>query len=156
MKKWVNILFSVGIIFGLLYYFLVFQVSNAFTSDASREMVESAASSLLYTEQIYGFRLVNESNKKLKLLGIQLVDYQGISISNLTIDGHPFTASWIPSHRVNSGINSWSTNSQGVEVEYLAEIKEPTIRNPENALIAYSYLGIKHQQKVKIPGLRQH
>ncbi|WP_205127169.1 hypothetical protein, partial [Paenibacillus ginsengarvi] len=71
----------------------------------------------LNTEQKYGFRLVNISDKKVKLLRIELVDYQGIMISDLRINGKPFTAQLIPSHRVYSSTKSWSTNSQGVDVD---------------------------------------
>ena len=157
LNKKISIFLIIGIILLFSYNFFIHQASEAFTIDATHEMTESAAQSLLSTEQKYGFRLVNISDKKVKLLRIQLVDYQGIMISDLRIEGKPFTAQFIPSHRVysSSSTKSCSTNSQGIDVEYVAEIMKPAIKNPENVLITYSYMGLNHEQKIKIPIIRR-
>jgi hypothetical protein len=90
----------------LSYKFIVHQSSDAFTIDAAHGTVESAAPQLINTKQNYGFRLVNIGDKKVKLLQIELLDYQGIKISALTIDGKPFSAQTIPSHRLERGTAS--------------------------------------------------
>lgn len=103
-------------------------------------MSESAAPSLLDNEQKYGFRLVNISDKKINLLEIELMDFEGIKISSLTVDGKPMALApfLIPSHRIYTGTESWSTNNQGVHVEYLDEIMKKTIKTPEKIRITYS------------------
>ncbi len=158
MRKTVIILIVLGFIFWLSYKFIVHQSSDAFTIDAAHGTVESAAPQLRNIKQNYGFRLVNIGVKKVKLLQIELLDYQGIKISDLTIDGKPLSAQTIPSHRVYFGrnpwfgSNSWSTNSQGVNIDYIIEFKAEMIKNPQNVFITYSYMGLKQKQKIKIPG----
>jgi hypothetical protein len=162
VRKTVIIVIVLVIIFWLSYKFIDHQSSDAFIIDAAQGTVESAAPQLVNTKQNYGFRLVNIGNKKVKLLQIELLDYQGIKISDLTINGKPFSAQTIPSHRVYFGrrswfgSNSWSTNSQGVNIDYIVEFKEPVIKNPQNVFITYSYMGLKHKQKIKIPSSALH
>ncbi|HZG79922.1 MAG TPA: hypothetical protein VEZ13_04025 [Brevibacillus sp.] len=153
MRRLISIFLIVVAIFGVSYYYIFSQARNAFIIDSSHEMIESAAPSLLNTEQKYGFRLVNASDKKIKLLEIELLDFEGIKINGLTVDGKPMTPLLIPSHRVYTSTRNWSTSNQGVNVEYLAEIMKETIKNPESAIITYSYMGIKQKQKIRIPRL---
>jgi hypothetical protein len=131
------------------------QVINVFTIDASKAVVETPASDMLNTKQDYNFRLVNTSDKAVKLMSIDLQGYQGIKIGTLTVQGKSLVEQVVKSNRVYNSPNSWSTNSQGLMVEYQVEIVEPKIQNPKNALITYSYLGIKHKQVVDFPGLRK-
>jgi hypothetical protein len=158
VRKAVIILIVLGIILWLSYRYIDHQGSDTFTIDAAHGTVESAAAQLINSKQNYGFRLVNIGDKKVKLLQIELLDYQGINISNLTIDGKPFSAQTIPSHRVYFGrkswfgSNSWSTNSQGVNIDYIVVFKKPVIKNPQNVFVTYSYMGLKHKQKIKLPG----
>lgn len=154
MRRLISIFLIVVAVLGVSYYYIYSQARDAFIIDASHEMTESAAPSLLDTEQKYDFRLVNTSNKKIKLLEIELLDFEGIKISSLTVDGKPMALAplLIPSHRVYTSTENWSTNSQGVHVEYLAEIMKETIKNPESIRITYSYMGIKQKQIIRIPG----
>ena len=151
LRRLISIFLIVVAVFGVSYYYIFSQARDAFIIDSSHEMTESAAPSLLNTEQKYGFRLVNASDKKMRLLEIELLGFEGIKISSLTVDGKPMTPLLIPSHRVYTSNESWSTNSQGVNIEYLAEIMKETIKNPESTIITYSYMGIKQKQIVRIP-----
>ncbi|WP_426445357.1 hypothetical protein ACP26L_18840 [Paenibacillus sp. S-38] len=63
MKRWISLFLLVGIILGISYYYIFNQAKDALAIDASYGMMESAAHSLINTEQKYGFRLVNESDK---------------------------------------------------------------------------------------------
>jgi hypothetical protein len=131
------------------------QVINAFTIDASKSAVENPTSDMLNTKQDYNFRLVNTSDKAVKLMSIELQGFQGIKIGTLTVLGKSIVEQEVKSNRMYSSPKSWSTNSQGLIVEYLVEIIEPKIQNPTSALITYSYLGIKHKQVVDFPGIRK-
>lgn len=119
--------------------------------DASKYITENGAADLHHTKQDYNFRLVNTSDKAVKLINIELQGYQGINPDVLTVSGKPLTAQWVKSDRVYNSTSSWSTNSQGLTVEYQVEILEPKIQNPKSALITYSYFGIKHKQDVYFP-----
>ncbi|REE78556.1 hypothetical protein A8990_12630 [Paenibacillus taihuensis] len=153
MKKFVGIVVILIIIGVYSYNYVNNRVFDPFMIDASKETVESAASDLLNTQQNYNFRLVNTSDKPVKLLKIELLDYKGLKIDEMTISGKPFETQIIPSHRVYTSSDSWSTNSQGVDIDYNVEIIEKTIQNPNHVRLTYSYLGLKHHQIVKIPGL---
>ncbi|MDD9269338.1 hypothetical protein ACFPES_20010 [Paenibacillus sp. GCM10023248] len=152
MKKIIIIILLLATIMGISFYYIFTQAKDAFTIDSSHEMRESAATELVSTEQKYGFRLVNVSDKKIKLLNIELQGFVGITLNNLTIDGEPFIPQLIPSHRYYMSNGDWSTNSQGVNIEYLAKIMNESINNPESVKITYSYMGVKHRQIVRMPG----
>ncbi|MDQ0897462.1 hypothetical protein QFZ80_001290 [Paenibacillus sp. V4I7] len=113
-----------------------------------RKSLKSLLLRLINTKQKYNFGLVNTSDKALKLLKIELQDFQGIVIGDLTIDGKPFTVQVIPSHRVYTSSDTWTTNKR-VIVDYDVEIKESFIQNPKSVVITYSYLGIEHLQTIK-------
>lgn len=132
------------------YNYVNNRVINPFMIDVTKSTTENAATDLLHTVQDYNFRLVNTSDKAVKLINIELQGYQGIKPGILTVSGKPFVAQMIKSDRVYSSANSWSTN-QGILVEYQVEILEPKIQNPKSALIIYSYFGIKHKQIVNFP-----
>ncbi|WP_426445355.1 hypothetical protein ACP26L_18835 [Paenibacillus sp. S-38] len=85
------------------------------------------------------------------LLEIELQGFEGIKLNGLTIDGNPITPLLIPSHRVYMSSENWSTNSQGVNVDYLAKIMKETRRNPDSAKITYPYKGIKYKQILRMP-----
>jgi hypothetical protein len=127
------------------------RVINPFMIDASKYITEHGAVDLLGTKQDYNFRLVNTSDKAVKLINIELQSYQGINPGILSVLGKPLTAQVVKSNRVYSSNSSWSTNSQGLTVEYQVEILEPKIQNPKSASITYSYFGIKHKQDVNFP-----
>jgi hypothetical protein len=133
------------------YNYVNNRVINPFMIDASKYITENGADNLLHTKQDYNFRLVNTSDKAVKLINIELQGYQGIKPDILTVSGKPLTAQGVKSDRVYSSPSSWSTNSQGLTVEYQVEILEPKIQNPKSALITYSYFGIKHKQDVNFP-----
>jgi hypothetical protein len=137
------------------YNYVNNQVINAFTIDASKTVVENPPSDMLNTKQGYNFRLVNTSDKTVKLMSIELQGFQGIKIGTMTVSGRSFVEQKVKSERVYSSPKSWSTNSQGLMVEYQVEILEPKIQNPTSVLITYSYLGIKHKQVIDFPGLRK-
>jgi hypothetical protein len=124
---------------------------DPFMIDASKSFTENPPSDLLNTKQDYNFRLVNTSSKTVNLINIELQGYQGIKIGALTVAGNPLVAQKVKTDRVYSSSKSWSTNSQGLVVEYQVEILEPKIQNPTSALITYSYLGIKHKQVIGFP-----
>jgi hypothetical protein len=128
---------------------------DPFMIDASKTITENPTSDLLNTKQDYYLRLVNTSDRTVNLINIELQDYQGIKIGALTVAGKPFVAQKVKSNRVYSSSKSWSTNSQGLVVEYQVEILEPKIQNPTSALITYSYLGIKHKQVIGLPQVRK-
>jgi hypothetical protein len=128
---------------------------DPFMIDASKTITENPTSDLLNTKQDYYFRLVNTSESTINLINIELQGYQGIKIGALTVAGKPFVAQKVKSNRVYSSSKSWSTNSQGLVVEYQVEILETKIQNPTIALITYSYLGIKHKQVIGLSGVRK-
>ncbi|SEB45724.1 hypothetical protein [Paenibacillus sp. GP183] len=151
MKKIFGVLVILIAIFSLSYKYIYNRVIEPFMIDAATETIESAASGLLNTQQTYKYRLVNTSDKSVKLLKIELQDYKGIKIDDVTIDGKAFSVQDVPTHRTYTSSNSWSTNNHGVNIEYHVEIKEPVIHNPKTFLITYSYWGFNHQQIVKNP-----
>jgi hypothetical protein len=124
---------------------------NPFEIDASKITTENGAANLLHTVQDYNFWLVNTSDRAVKLINIELQDYRGIKPGILNISGKPLTAQMVKSDRVYSSSNSWSTNGQGLVVNYQVEILEPKIQNPKSALVTYSYLGVMHKQIVDLP-----
>ncbi|MDQ0874343.1 hypothetical protein QFZ77_003002 [Paenibacillus sp. V4I3] len=141
-----------------VYTYVNNRVIDPFMIDASKSITENPTSDLLNTIQGYYFGLVNTSDKPVNLINIELEGYQGIKIGELTVAGNPLLAQKVKSNREYSSSKSWSTNSQGLVVEYQVEILEPKIKNPTSALITYSYLGIKHKQviglsEVKRPGI---
>src|SRR4051794_39167312 len=90
------------------------RVTDPFMVDSSKSIVEDAAADLLNTKQEYDFRLVNTSDKAVKLLNIELQGYQGIVVSALTVSGEPLMVQEVKSSRVYSSPNTWSTNNQGL------------------------------------------
>jgi hypothetical protein len=125
------------------YNYVNNQVINVFTIDASKAVVETPTADMINTKQDYNFRLVNTSDKTVKLMSIELQGFKGIKIGTLNVLGKPLVEQEVKS------------NSQGLMVEYQVEILEPKIQNPTSAIITYSYLGIKHKQVVDFPGLRK-
>ncbi|KRF10172.1 hypothetical protein ASG89_01135 [Paenibacillus sp. Soil766] len=155
MKKTILVLVAVFAIIGWVsYQYSYNSVVDAFTSDSAKETTENSASKLMNTKQKYYFSLVNTSKKSVSLKKIELQDYKGIKIGDLTIDGQPFTVQSIPSHRVYTSADSWTTNNQRIIVDYDVEIQEPVIQNPRSILITYTYLGLEHKQTIKINVLR--
>ena len=55
--------------------------------DVSKVTVETAAPDLLNTNQDYYFRLLNISDKSVKLIGIELSNYMGMNVGELTYKG---------------------------------------------------------------------
>lgn len=151
MKKIFGILVILIVIFSLSYQYVYNRVIDPFEIAAAKQTVESAASELLNTRQNYNFILVNTSDKSVRLLKIELLDFKGLKVDEFTVAGKPFVSQIIPSHRVYTSPNSWSTNSQGVVFDYNVKIVEPTIQNPKNVRLTYTYLGLTHQQIVKMP-----
>jgi hypothetical protein len=158
MKKLIVTSISLLIVLGCISYIYVSNaIVNPFTIDATRSFAVNDASKFINTTQEYEFRFLNTSDKKLKLISIDLQGYQGIEVGELKVDGKPLTIQKIPSHRVyNPNGNGWSTNNQGVDVKFNVKVLEPTIKNPKSALFTYSYFGINHQQVVNLPGSQQN
>jgi hypothetical protein len=126
-------------------------IQNQFTIDEQMTVTESSANQFLHTTRQNEFRLVNLSDKTVKLLGMQLQNYSGIRIGQLTIDGKPVGGQEIQSNRIYTSRTSWTTDSQGTMVDYNVYIEQQTIQNPRAVLITYSYLGMKHTQIVELP-----
>jgi hypothetical protein len=155
MKKIILGLIAIFVVLGCFsYQYAYHRVVNAFSIDTAKEITEKSASMLFNTKQKYNFGLVNTSDKSVKLMKIELQDYQGIKIGDLTIGGKPFMVQDVPSHRVYTNSGSWTTNNQRIIVEYDVEIQESFIHNPRSVLMTYSYMGLKHKQAIMIPVLR--
>jgi hypothetical protein len=127
------------------YNYVNNRVINPFMIDASKSITDNGAAN---------FRLVNTSDKAVNLINIELQGYQGIKSGILTVSGKPLTVQGVKSDRVYSSPSSWSTNSQGLKLEYQVEILEQKFQNPKSALITYSYFGIKHKQVVNFPSVQ--
>jgi len=150
----VGFLLVVGICFYNYYYIATRSpdqyIDNPFLIDASKVTLEEAAPKLVNTKQDYYFVLVNASSKPVKLVDINLSDYSGISVGNLTYKGKSLNGLDIPSNRVYNS-DGWRTE-QGLEIDYTVTITEGKIINPKIATITYSALGVIHKQVVKIAG----
>lgn len=147
---------SIGGIIGLLvvictfgYVFVADNVHDPFTIDAASFMVESAAPKFVGTTRQYTFRLINVSDKTLKLDSMQVQGYSGIHIEQPRINGKPVSGQLIPSDR--SGTSTQWVASGRHTVDYVVFIDDKTIQNPRSVLITYSYLGLKHTQTVSLP-----
>lgn len=66
------------------YNYVNNQVINAFMIDASKTVAESPSSDMLNTIQDNNFRLVNISDKTVKLMSIELQGFHGIKIGTIT------------------------------------------------------------------------
>ena len=152
-KKKLGIIVALFVLTGFaMYFYIDSRIVDPFMIDASKATIEKAAPDLLNTKQDYYFRLVNTSDKSVKLIDIELSGYSGIEVGKLSYKGTTPNGMEIPSHRVYNS-NGWTTNNQGLDIDYVVTIKDPKIVNPKTATIIYSYFGLIHKQVIKIPGM---
>lgn len=149
---------SIGGIIGLSilicafgYIYIANNVHDPFTIDGSMTLTESYASQFVGKDEQYHFRLINVSDKTVKLDNMQLHGYSGIQIGQLEINDKPVGGQLIPSDRRGTG-TSWVATSRH-SVSYMVDIENSKIHNPTSVLITYSYLGMKHTQNVQLPGI---
>lgn len=109
--------------------------------DVSKVTLESAAPDLLNTNQDYYFRILNISDKSVKLIGIELSNYMGMNVGELTYKG-----------KTINGVDVPSNTDQGLEIHYTVTIKQAKIINPKIATITYSSMGVIHKQVIEIVG----
>lgn len=110
-----------------------------FTGDSTP--AESDAAKYVGTTQTETVSFVNCSEGTVKLWSIEFVNYKGLAISNVTMNGEPLRGQEIPS---NPGDGKVAT------VTYQVRINSPTIQNPPTVLLTYSYWGIKHTQTLSL------
>jgi len=70
-----------------------------------------------------------------------LEGYDGIEIGPITVNEKPVSNLVVPSKK------------QGTDFNYEVTIQKPKIKNPQNVIVTYKYLGIQHQQTIQLPGL---
>ncbi len=149
-KSIVGIIGLVVLVCAFGYVYIANNVHDPFTIDAAAYMTESAAPQFVGTTRKYTFRLINVSDKTLKLDSLQVQGYSGIHIELLDIKGKPASGQLIPSDRRGTSTHWVATGRH--TVEYMVYIENKTIQNPRSVLITYSYLGFKHTQTVPLPG----
>lgn len=138
------------IVCGVGYMYLVNSIHDPFTIDGAMTMTESSAAQFVGTNQTYNFRLINVSDRNLRLDGMKLQGYSGIRVGQLNINGKPARGQSIPSDKRGTG-TSWEATSHHT-VDYRVHIESNTIQSPRSVRITYSYLGFKHTQTVRLPG----
>ncbi|TGE34743.1 hypothetical protein E4K67_29045 [Desulfosporosinus fructosivorans] len=152
--KQLSIILGLLLVMGICvynYYHISTRSNEPFLIDFSKAIIEDTAPELLNTKQDYYFSLVNGSDKPIKLNNIELGDYSGIKVGELTFEDKPLNGLDVPSNKVYEK-DGWHTE-QGLDIHYTVTILKEKIINPKTATITYTTSGVVHKQIVKIVGI---
>ncbi|OFW81748.1 MAG: hypothetical protein A2201_07435 [Alicyclobacillus sp. RIFOXYA1_FULL_53_8] len=141
----VLIIIVVALVTAYCYAFFIQKGGRPFIITASTTPAESDAASLLGTNQTDNIQLVNVSDWAVRLWSVKFVDYKGMTISHLTVDGEPIHGQEVPSNHGDGKL---------VTIKFNVHIDSSTIQNPQTVSMVYSYWGLKHTQSLNLFPLR--
>lgn len=132
------IIVTVAIIAGYGFTLLCQGGERPFVVTGDTAPTESDAAMYVGTTQTETVSFVNRSERAVKLWSIKFINYKGLTIGNVTMNGVPLHGQKI------------SGDYGDAPVTYQVRIDSPTIQNPPTILLTYSYWGIKHTQTLSL------
>lgn len=127
-KGLVRGILAIVLFFCVVYGYAIYSSQNVFACDANSYLVKAPETATNTTHQYY-FRLVNHSHMTVKVLNIELDNYQGVKVSHISVSGSAIYGKLI-------------TKDQRVTVDYDQPFWNPVFKHHRVPRLRTLFLGL--------------